>query len=101
MFSGELRFFVLNAYRQKGVLIKKGRRFGCDEVGSDQSIPAGKREPEPFSPETRITNQGLAVRSAKKSPNLVLEWRDPRWGCRKAGLFFITYCDALKLKMAN
>ena len=40
---------------KKGVLNKKGRRKDCEEVGSDQSFPVGKREPESFSPETRIT----------------------------------------------
>ena len=89
MFSGDLRFFVLNAYRQKGVLNKKGRRFGCDEVGSDQSKPAGKREPEPFSPETRIANQGLAVRSAKKSPNLSWNGEIQDGGAARRGSFLL------------
>jgi hypothetical protein len=51
---GRVEVLFLNAYRQKGVLNKKGRRIDCEEVGSDQSFLVGKREPESFSPETRI-----------------------------------------------
>ena len=67
---GRVAVLFHNAYRHKEVLNKKGRRKDCEEVGSDQSFLVGKREPESFSPETRITIEDLASRSWKKSPSL-------------------------------
>jgi len=86
VFSGELGFF-LAAYRQKGVLNKKGRRTGCDEVGSDQPFFGGKREPESFSPETRMTYI-RTFRSWKKSP-ADLEMARFKIGLPQGGLFFL------------
>ena len=89
VFSGELRFFSSMLTGKKGVLNKKGRRKDCEEVGSDQSFLADKREPESFSPETRIiVIEDLASRSAKKSPIPDLEMARFKIRVLKGGALF-------------
>jgi hypothetical protein len=89
VFSGELRFFILNAYRQKGVLNKKGRRKDCEEVGSDQSFPVGEREPEPFSPETRIIRMRAWLPGPGKRALPGLEMARFKIGVPKGGALFL------------